>query len=215
MFDGDSDNTVSDQDLDMPDDPHSEISGNTRRMMDQQFTRPTHTSVGEDFMGLEDTLNNVLQQLRETMESDLAEEVQAPYAHKDLVQHDPILRAQTIEARRKARVAMALLHQPTPSQTFVGCRLEGAQGGTEHVLTMEVDGTHYRQPDALISDYPSVTAFLCGQVLEHLKMGTYIMYPYLESHKNRVQVPHRLHLHLESPYLVTYSYQAGFPCCLE
>jgi hypothetical protein len=46
---------------DMPDDPHSEISGDTRKMTDQQFTRPTHASVGEDFMGLEDTLNDVLQ----------------------------------------------------------------------------------------------------------------------------------------------------------
>jgi hypothetical protein len=61
MLDGDSDDTVSDQDLDMPDDPHGEISGNTRRMMDQQFARPTHVSVSKDFMGLEDTLNNVLQ----------------------------------------------------------------------------------------------------------------------------------------------------------
>jgi hypothetical protein len=30
-------------------------------------------------------------------------------------------------------------------------------------LTMEVDGTNYRQLDALISDHPSVTAFFCGQ----------------------------------------------------
>jgi hypothetical protein len=60
MLDGDSYNTVSDQDLDMPDDPLDEISGNTRRMMDQQFARPTHASIGEDFMGLEDTLNDVL-----------------------------------------------------------------------------------------------------------------------------------------------------------
>ncbi len=96
------------------------------------------------------------------MESDLAEEVQALHAHKDLVQHDPILRAQTIEAQCKARVAMALC-QPTPSQTLVGCCLEGAQGGTECVLTMEVDGIDYPQPDALISDHLSVTVFLCGQ----------------------------------------------------
>ncbi len=75
------------------------------------------------------------------MESDSAEEVQAPYAHKDLVQHDPILRAQTIEAQCKARVAMALLCQPTPSQTSVGCCLEGAQGGTERVSTMEDDNS--------------------------------------------------------------------------
>jgi hypothetical protein len=97
------------------------------------------------------------------VESDPAEEVQALHAHKDLVQHDPILRAQTIEVQRKARVAMVLLRQPTPSQTLVDCHSEGAQGGTEHVLTMEVNGTNYHQPDALISDHPSVTAFLCGQ----------------------------------------------------
>ncbi len=163
MLDGDSDDTNSNQDLDMPDDPHSEISGNTRRMMDQQFARPTHASIVKDFMGLEDTLNNVLQQLGETVESDLAEEVQALHAHKDLVQHDPILWAQTIEGRRKARVAMALLCQPTSSQTSVDCCLEGAQGRTKCVSTMEVDDTNYRQPDTLISDHPAVTVFLQGQ----------------------------------------------------
>jgi hypothetical protein len=60
MLNDDSDYTVSDQDLDMPDNPHGEVSGNTRRMMDQQFAHPTHTSIGKDFMGLEDTLNDVL-----------------------------------------------------------------------------------------------------------------------------------------------------------
>jgi hypothetical protein len=99
MLDGDSDNTISNQDLNMPDDLHIEISGDTRRMMDQHFVRPTHTSISKDFMGLKDTLNNVLRQLGETMASDPAEEDQAPYAHKDLVQHNPILLAQTIEAR--------------------------------------------------------------------------------------------------------------------
>ncbi len=163
MLDGDSDDTVSNQDLDMPDDPHGEISGNTRRMMDQHFAHPTHASISEDFMGLEDTLNNILQQLEETVASDPAEEDQASYPHKDIVQHNPILWAQTIEARRTARVAMALLCQPAPSQTSVGCHLEGAQGGTEHVSTMEVDGSDYHQPDAFISDHPLVTAFLRGQ----------------------------------------------------
>jgi hypothetical protein len=119
MLDGDSDDTNSDKDLDMPDNPHGEISGDTRRMMDQQFARPTHASIGKDFMGLEDTLKDVLRQLGETVESDPAEEVQALHAHKDLVQHDPILWAQMIEVRRKAHVVMALLHQPTPSQTLV------------------------------------------------------------------------------------------------
>jgi hypothetical protein len=153
MLNGDSDDTISNQDLDMPEDPHSEISGDTRRMMDQQFARPTHASISKDFMGLEATTKDVLQRLRETVESDPAEEVQALYAHKDLVQYDPILRAQTIEVQRKACVAMALLRQPTPSHTPVGCCLEGAQGGTEHVLTMEVNGTNYHQPGALISHY--------------------------------------------------------------
>jgi hypothetical protein len=107
MLNGDSDDTVSNQDLDMPDDPHREIGGDTRRMIDQHFTRTTHASIGEDFTGLEDTLNNVLQQLGETMASDPAEEDQAPYIHEDPVQHNSILRAQTIEARCKAQVAMA------------------------------------------------------------------------------------------------------------
>jgi hypothetical protein len=97
------------------------------------------------------------------VESDPAEKVQAPYVYKDLVQHDPILGAQTIETRHKARVAMALLCQSMPSQTLVGCCLEGAQGKTKHVLTMEVNRTDYHQPDGLISGHPSVTAFLCGQ----------------------------------------------------
>jgi hypothetical protein len=48
-------------------------------------------------MHLEDTLNDVLQQLGETVECGPAEKVQAPYVYKDLVQHDPILQAQTIE----------------------------------------------------------------------------------------------------------------------
>ncbi len=62
MLNGDSDDTISNKDLDMPDNPHGEISGDTRRMMDQQFVHPTptHASIGKDFMGLEDTLNNVL-----------------------------------------------------------------------------------------------------------------------------------------------------------
>ncbi len=63
------------------------------------------------------------------MASDPAEEDQAPYAHKDLVQHNPILGAQKLDVRRKARVAMALLRQPKLSQTSVDGCLEGAQGG--------------------------------------------------------------------------------------
>jgi hypothetical protein len=160
MLDGDSDDTNSDQDLDMPDIPHGKISGNTRRMMDQQFAHPTHVSVGKDFMGLEDTLNKILQQLGETVVSDPAKEVQALQAHEDVVQHDPILQAQMTEAQRKACVAMELLHQPTPSQTLVDHCLEGAQGGTKCMSTMEVNGTNYRRPDALISDHPAVTVFL-------------------------------------------------------
>jgi hypothetical protein len=61
MLDGDSDNTISNHDLDMLDDPHGEISGDTRRILDQQFAHPTHASIGKDFMGLEDTLNDSLQ----------------------------------------------------------------------------------------------------------------------------------------------------------
>ncbi len=159
MLDRDSDDTDANQDLDMPDDPHSEISGSTRRMMDQQFTCPTHASISKDFMGLEDTFNNVLQQLGETMESDLAEEVQAPHAQKDLVQHNPTLQAQTIKVRHKACVAMALLHQPTPSQTLMDCCLEGAQAGTKCISTID---TNYHQPDSLRSDHPAVTVFLLG-----------------------------------------------------
>ncbi len=72
------------------------------------------------------------------MASDPAEEDQALYADKDQVQHDPVLWAQTIEARGKACVAMALLCQPTPSQTSVGCCSEGAQGGAKIVSTCKL-----------------------------------------------------------------------------
>ncbi len=97
------------------------------------------------------------------MASDPAKEVQALQAQKDVVQHDPILRAQTIEVQRKAHVAMELLCQLMPSQTLVDCRLEGAQRGTKCVLTMEVDRADYHQPDALISNHPAVTVFCPGQ----------------------------------------------------
>jgi hypothetical protein len=35
--------------------------------------------------------------------------------------------------------------------------------GNKYVSTMEVNGTNYHQPDVLISDHPSVIAFLCCQ----------------------------------------------------
>ncbi len=97
------------------------------------------------------------------MASDPAQEVEALQPYDDLVQHDPILRAQTIAAQCKARVAMELLHQPTPHQTLVDLRLEGAQGGTERVMTMEAKKTNYPQLDALISDHPAVTNLLRSQ----------------------------------------------------
>jgi hypothetical protein len=58
---------------------------------------------------------------------------------------------------------MELLRQPTPHQTLVDCCSEGAQGGTKCVSTMAVDGTNYRQLDALILEHPTVTDFLWGQ----------------------------------------------------
>jgi hypothetical protein len=84
-------------------------------------------------MGLGDTLSNVLQQLGETVASDSAQEVEAFQPHKDVVQHDPILWAQMIEAQRKACVAMELLHQQMPHQTLWDLCSEGAQGGTERM----------------------------------------------------------------------------------
>ncbi len=50
-----------------------------------------------------------------------------------------------------------------PHQTLVDLCLGGAQGGTEHVSTMEVNKTNYCQPDALISDHPTVKIFLRSQ----------------------------------------------------
>ncbi len=163
MLDGEDDDSNSNQDLDMPDNLHGKISGDTRRMMDQQFARPTHASVGKDFIGLEDTLNDVLQQLGDTVAFDHDQEVEAHQSHKDIVLHNPILQAQTIEVQRKAHVAMELLHQPTPHQTLVDLCLKGARGGTKHVLTTDVNKTNYHQPDALISDHPAVTNILWSQ----------------------------------------------------
>jgi hypothetical protein len=60
MLDGEDKDSNSNQELDMEDNLHGEISGDTWRMMDQQFAHPTHASIGKDFMGLEDTLNDVL-----------------------------------------------------------------------------------------------------------------------------------------------------------
>ncbi len=71
MLDGEDDDSNSNQDLDMQDDLHGKISGDTWRMMDQQFARPTHASISKDFWGMEDTLNNVLLQLWETVAPDL------------------------------------------------------------------------------------------------------------------------------------------------
>ncbi len=49
-------------------------------------------------------------------------------------------------------------------------------------------------------------------VLELSKMGTYVTYPYLESHKSREPVQSQVLPKTGSTYPVTYSNQAGFPC---
>ncbi len=125
MLNGEGDDTNSDQDLDMPDDPHAKISGDTQRMKDQQFAHPTHISVGKDFMGLEDTLNNVVQQLGETVVLDPAEEVQALQAHKDVAQHDPILRAQRMrhDARPMLQWSSSVSQRPTKPSWTVAWRV--------------------------------------------------------------------------------------------
>ena len=48
-------------------------------------------------------------------------------------------------------------------------------------------------------------------LLELSKTGTYVTYPYLESHESRELVPRWLLPKLESHYLVTHDYQDGFP----
>jgi hypothetical protein len=165
MLDGEDEDSNSDQDAAKPDKLRCKISDDTRRMMDQQFAHPTHASEGKDFMGLEDTLNEVLRWLGDTVVFDpAAQEVEAPQpGHKDGASYDPILSAQVIEAQRKAHVAMECLHQPTLHQSSVDFCSEGAQEGTECVATMEVDDTNYQQPDALIPDHPAVTNFLRSQ----------------------------------------------------
>ncbi len=121
MLDGKDKDSSSNQDSAMPDELHGEISDNTWWMMDQQFACPTHSSESKDFMGLEDTLNNVLRQLGDMVVFDPAtQEVEAPQpGHKDSTWYDPILRAQTTEVQRKSRVATELLHQPMPHQSSV------------------------------------------------------------------------------------------------
>jgi hypothetical protein len=165
MLDGEDQDSNSNQDLAILDKLHGEISDNTRRMMHQQFAHPTHASEGKDFMGLEDTINDVLRWLGDTVVFDpAAQEVEAPQpGHKDGALYDPILWPKTIEARRKARVAMELLPQPTLHQSSVDSCSEGAQEGTECVATMEVDDSHYRQPDALIPNHPAFTNFVQSQ----------------------------------------------------
>jgi hypothetical protein len=115
MLDGKDDDSNSDQDLAMLDDLHSEQSNNTWKIMDQWFACPTHPGVGEDFMGLENTLNNVLRRLGDMVAFDpAAQEVEASQPHKEVATYDPILRAQTIEVQPKAHIAMELLRQPRP-----------------------------------------------------------------------------------------------------
>ncbi len=89
MLDGKDDDSNSNQDLVMLDDLHGKISGNTWKMMDQQFACPAHASVGEDFMGLENPLNNVLQWLGGTVAFDPSQEVEAPQPYKDVALYDP------------------------------------------------------------------------------------------------------------------------------
>jgi hypothetical protein len=99
MLHGKDDDSNSTQNLAMLDQLHGKISDNTQWMMDQQFAYPTHPSEDKDFMGLEDTLNDVLRRLGDTVAFDpAAQEVRAPQpVHKDEALYDPILRAQTIE----------------------------------------------------------------------------------------------------------------------
>jgi hypothetical protein len=165
MLDGIDKDSNSDQDSVMPDELHAEISDNSWWMMDQQSASLTHASEGEDFMGLEDTLNNKLRWLGDTVTFDpAAQEVKASQpGHKDGASYDPILQAQMIEVWCKACVAMELLHQPTPHQSSMNSCLEGAQEGTECVGTMEVNNTDYRQPDAVIPNHPAGTNFLQSQ----------------------------------------------------
>ncbi len=65
--------------------------------MDKQFAHPTHNSAGKDFMGLEDTLNDVLKLLTigDTMAfNPAAQGVRAPQiVHIEGGSYDPILQA--------------------------------------------------------------------------------------------------------------------------
>jgi hypothetical protein len=97
MLDGENDDSNLNQDLVMPDNLHSKISGDTWKMMDQKIACPTHAIVDKDFMGLEDTLNNVLRRLGDTVVFDPAQKLEAPQPHRDAPLYDPILQAQMIE----------------------------------------------------------------------------------------------------------------------
>jgi hypothetical protein len=87
--------------------------------------------------------------------------VEAPQTvHKEGASYDPILQAQTIEARCKTHAAMEHLRQPMLHQSSVDSCLEGAKERTEGMETMEVNNTNYQQPDALIPNHPAVTIFI-------------------------------------------------------
>ncbi len=107
ILDGEDNDSNSNQDLAIPDKWQGKISDDTRRMMDQQFFHPAHTSEGNDFMGLEDILNDVLRGLGDTMVFDPAAwEVEGPQpVHKDGASYDSIMQAQTIE-RHNARLML-------------------------------------------------------------------------------------------------------------
>jgi hypothetical protein len=79
MLDGEEVNSNSNQDLAIPDELQGKISEDTWRMMDQQFAHPTDVSEDKYFMGLEDTLNDILRWLVDMVAFDpAAQEVKAP-----------------------------------------------------------------------------------------------------------------------------------------
>jgi hypothetical protein len=88
--------------------------------------------------------------------------------------HNPILRAPTIEAHRKAHAAMELFRQHlTPAMLEESNNCEKGEEG-EDTKPMKAHSTDYQQPEADISNPPLVTKHLQGQARSMNYRGLFI-----------------------------------------
>ena len=161
---------------DMP----GKISKATRTMMTLQFSQKDDTGHDKDFLGLVSTLQGVLNGLQDTLHEPMqegdptialitdpivrAQAIKARWIDR-IGEHtvDPILLAQTTEARCKGWIAMDQLQQPHETLGSSGTKTAALDDAEDHRENMAVDCTDYRQPKASIQDHDAVTKFLRGQ----------------------------------------------------